>query len=89
MFEVDGLGYQSPKPIPCEELAAGEVGFLFANIKTVSDAKIGDTITGVENPAAEPLPGFRRDQADGVRRACIRWNRTSTGGCATRSKSCA
>ena len=57
-FEVDGLGYQSPKPIPCDELAAGEVGFLFANIKTVSDAKIGDTITGAENPAAEPLPGF-------------------------------
>jgi len=58
IFEVDGLGYQSPKPIPCDELAAGEVGFLFANIKTVSDAKIGDTITGVENPAAAPLPGF-------------------------------
>jgi GTP-binding protein LepA len=57
-FEVDGLGYQSPKPIPCDELAAGEVGFLFANIKTVSDAKIGDTITSVENPASEPLPGF-------------------------------
>ncbi len=57
-FEVDGLGYQSPKPIPCDELAAGEVGFLFANIKTVSDAKIGDTIMGVENPASEPLPGF-------------------------------
>ncbi len=57
-FEVEGLGYQSPKPIPCDELSAGEVGFLFANIKTVSDAKIGDTITDVENPAAEPLPGF-------------------------------
>ncbi len=57
-FEVDGLGYQSPKPIPCEELAAGEVGYLFANIKTVSDAKIGDTITGVENPASAALPGF-------------------------------
>src|SRR5579863_3569468 len=58
LHEVEGLGYQSPKPIPCDELAAGEVGFLFANIKTVSDAKIGDTITGVENPASEPLPGF-------------------------------
>ena len=53
-----GLGYQSPKPIPCDELAAGEVGFLFANIKTVSDAQIGDTITDAANPAAEPLPGF-------------------------------
>ena len=39
-------------------MPAGEVGFLFANIKTVSDAKIGDTIIDHENPAAEPLPGF-------------------------------
>jgi GTP-binding protein LepA len=57
-FEVDGLGYQAPKATPCDELTAGEVGFLFANIKTVSDAKIGDTILDHENPAAEPLPGF-------------------------------
>src|SRR5579863_8634105 len=57
-FEVDGLVYQSPKPIPCDELAAGEVGFLFANIKTVSDAQIGDTIVEHANPPAEPLPGF-------------------------------
>ncbi|HEY3442623.1 MAG: elongation factor 4 [Bryobacterales bacterium] len=57
-YEVDGLGYQSPKPIPCEQLAAGEVGFLFANIKTVSDAKIGDTIYDAANVISEPLPGF-------------------------------
>jgi len=57
-FEVEGLGYQSPKAVPCDELSAGEVGFLFANIKTVSDAKIGDTITDHENPASEALPGF-------------------------------
>jgi GTP-binding protein LepA len=57
--EIDGLGYQSPKPIPCQELQAGEVGFLFANIKTVSDAAIGDTITDANAPAAEPLPGFQ------------------------------
>ncbi|HYL74508.1 MAG TPA: translation elongation factor 4 [Bryobacteraceae bacterium] len=63
LFEVEGLGYQSPKPIPCEELAAGEVGFLFANIKTVSDAKIGDTITDALNPASEPLPGFQEVKA--------------------------
>jgi len=62
-FEVEGLGYQSPKPIPCDELAAGEVGFMFANIKTVSDAKIGDTITSVEDPATEPLPGFEEVKA--------------------------
>ena len=56
--EIEGVGYQSPKPIPCEELSAGEVGFLFANIKTVSDAQIGDTIIDLANPAPEPLPGF-------------------------------
>jgi GTP-binding protein LepA len=59
VFEVEGLGYQSPKPIPAQELSAGEVGYLFANIKTVTDAKIGDTITDDQNPAAEPLPGFQ------------------------------
>jgi GTP-binding protein LepA len=58
--EVEGLGYQSPKPVPCDELSAGEAGFLFANIKTVSDAQIGDTVTSVENPATEPLPGFEQ-----------------------------
>ncbi len=58
VFEVEELGYQSPKHVPCDELSAGEVGFLFANIKTVSDAKIGDTIVDHENPAAEALPGF-------------------------------
>ncbi len=59
LCEVEGVGYQSPKPVPCEELSAGEAGFLFANIKTVSDARIGDTVMSVENPAAEPLPGFQ------------------------------
>ena len=58
VYEVEGLGYQSPKPMPCDELAAGEVGFIFANIKTVSDAQIGDTIIDHANPAPEPLPGF-------------------------------
>src|SRR5206468_7412255 len=57
------LAYKKPtspacSSSPCEELQAGEVGFLYANIKTVSDAKIGDTIVDFENPAAEPLPGF-------------------------------
>src|SRR5258707_2824659 len=58
LFEVEALGYQAPKATPCDELSAGEVGYLHANIKPVSDAKIGDTITDAENPAAEPLPGF-------------------------------
>jgi GTP-binding protein LepA len=59
VHEVDGLGFQSPKPVPCDELGAGEAGFLFANIKTVSDAMIGDTITDDANPVTEPLPGFQ------------------------------
>jgi len=57
-FDVEGLGYQSPKAIPLTELCAGEVGYIYANIKNVGDAKIGDTITDAQNPAAEPLPGF-------------------------------
>jgi GTP-binding protein LepA len=59
VLEVEGLGYQSPKPIACNELTAGEAGFLFANIKTVSDAQIGDTIIDDANPASEALPGFQ------------------------------
>ncbi|HFB98965.1 MAG TPA: elongation factor 4, partial [Bryobacterales bacterium] len=57
-FEVEGLGYQTPKRIPCEQLTAGEVGYMFANIKNISDAQIGDTVTDAAHPAAEPLPGF-------------------------------
>jgi len=58
-YEVEGLGFQSPKPVPCDELTAGEAGFLFANIKTVSDAKVGDTIMEEGRLAGEPLPGFQ------------------------------
>ncbi|MGI9071378.1 MAG: translation elongation factor 4 [Bryobacteraceae bacterium] len=58
-YEVEGLGFQSPKPVACDQLTSGEVGFVFANIKTVSDAQIGDTITDDTNPATEPLPGFQ------------------------------
>jgi GTP-binding protein LepA len=62
-FDVEGLGYQSPKAIPLPELAAGEVGYVYANIKNVADAKVGDTITDAANPAAEPLPGFEEIKA--------------------------
>ncbi len=58
VFEVETLGVLTPKPVEVEELVAGEVGFLFANIKNVADTKIGDTITDDERPAIEPLPGF-------------------------------
>jgi GTP-binding protein LepA len=59
IYEVEGLGYQSPKPVPVDELSAGEAGFMFANIKTVSDAKIGDTVTEAVNGSTDPLPGFQ------------------------------
>ncbi len=56
IYEVEALGYQSPKPVPLQELSAGEVGFVYANIKTVSDAKIGDTICDAADQDADPLP---------------------------------
>jgi len=59
IYEVDGIGWQSPKPVPCDELSAGEVGFLFANIKNVAEAQIGDTIMEEGRRAAEPVPGFQ------------------------------
>jgi GTP-binding protein LepA len=58
VFEVETLGVLTPKPVEVDELAAGEVGFLMANIKNVADSKIGDTITDDERPAIEALPGF-------------------------------
>ncbi|PYV82329.1 MAG: elongation factor 4, partial [Acidobacteria bacterium] len=58
VFEVETLGALTPKPVEVDELQAGEVGFLIANIKNVADTKIGDTITDDNAPALEPLPGF-------------------------------
>ncbi len=57
-LDVETLGVLTPKPIEIDELVAGEVGFMVANNKTVSDTKIGDTITDDARPAIEPLPGF-------------------------------
>jgi GTP-binding protein LepA len=57
-FNVEELGVLTPKPVRVDELAAGEVGFMIANIKRVQDTKIGDTITDHDRPASEPLPGF-------------------------------
>ncbi len=58
-YEVEQVGVFSPKPTVVTELGAGEVGFVFAAIKTVADAQIGDTITEVARPTAEPFPGFK------------------------------
>jgi GTP-binding protein LepA len=60
-FTVTEVGYFKPGMlIPCDELRAGDVGYIAASIKTVRDTRVGDTITDANNPADEPLPGFRR-----------------------------
>lgn len=59
-FEVSEIGVFGPKPIPKKELTVGDVGFLTASIKNVGDSRVGDTITHVERPALEPLPGYRK-----------------------------
>jgi GTP-binding protein LepA len=57
-FDVETLGVLTPKPVEVDQLSAGEVGFLIANIKNVADTKIGDTVTDDHHPAIEALPGF-------------------------------
>ena len=60
-FTVVETGYmRATEPEPCAELTAGEVGYITASIKTVGDARVGDTVTTAENPAEEPLPGYRK-----------------------------
>lgn len=58
-FEVTELGTFRPTMTSAKELIAGEVGFVIAAMKNVSDVQVGDTITLVENPAITPLPGYR------------------------------
>src|SRR6185503_4509087 len=58
-YEVEQVGVFTPRPMPVESLTAGEVGFVMAGIKKISDTKIGDTLTEEKRPAPEPLPGFK------------------------------
>jgi GTP-binding protein LepA len=58
-YEVQQVGVFSPDMRPVEELSAGQVGYLTASIKRVSDAKVGETITDALRPAGEPFPGYR------------------------------
>ena len=63
VYKVVEVGTMSPVGlVPRDALGAGEVGYITASIKTVSDTRVGDTVTGVENPAKEPLPGYRQVQ---------------------------
>ena len=62
-YRVVEVGTMSPTGLqPRDALGAGEVGYITASIKTVADTQVGDTITTVENPASEPLPGYREVQ---------------------------
>ena len=56
---VERVGVFSPKPTPVDELGPGEIGFINAGVKTVSDARVGDTITEERRPCAAPLEGFK------------------------------
>lgn len=59
--EVVEVGYfGAGQFIPCDELAAGMVGYLTASVKNVKDTAVGDTVTDVDNPCAEPLPGYKK-----------------------------
>ena len=60
--EISQLAVLEPGKREVEELAAGEVGLVIAGIKTLSDVKVGDTVTSISNPAAEGLPGFRESK---------------------------
>ena len=63
VYKVVEVGTMNPLGLtPRDALGAGEVGYITASIKTVSDTRVGDTVTGVENPASQPLPGYRQVQ---------------------------
>ena len=57
-YKVDEIGYNQFKLNPRDSLAAGEVGYIVAGVKSVQDIEVGDTITLVDNPADEPIPGY-------------------------------
>ncbi|MBV8201685.1 MAG: elongation factor 4, partial [Acidobacteria bacterium] len=59
VYTVDELGIFSPKPGPVEQLSVGEVGFVYAGIKDLIQAQIGDTLTHADRPTATPYPGFK------------------------------
>ena len=60
-FDVVEIGYMGATSlVPCDELKAGEVGYIAASIKNIGDTRVGDTVTDAARPAAEPLPGYRK-----------------------------
>jgi GTP-binding protein LepA len=59
VYQVDSVGYFTPKMVQVDALYPGEMGFMQGSIKAVADCQVGDTITDDKRPAAEPLPGFK------------------------------
>ena len=59
-FTVTEVGVFSPKMTPTAELSAGEVGYIAASVKSIEDTEVGDTLTDADNPAKEPLPGYKK-----------------------------
>ncbi len=59
-FDVTEVGIFAPSMRPMDKLSAGDVGYICASIKTVQDTRVGDTITDVDNPCSEPLPGYKK-----------------------------
>lgn len=57
--KIDRVGYFTPKMVDTNELKAGELGFIIANIKSIGETKVGDTLTDAKKPTAEPLAGFK------------------------------
>jgi GTP-binding protein LepA len=62
IFQITGLGKFKPRMTPVDQLGAGDVGYVIANIKTLSDVTIGDTITDAAVPASKPIPGYKKPQ---------------------------
>lgn len=62
-YDVTEVGAFNPKLTPKEILRAGEVGYIAASIKSIQDVAVGDTVTDALNPAAEPLPGYKKVQS--------------------------
>ncbi len=61
-YEIEDLGYRTPKTVSCDALYAGEVGWVIANIKNVTETRVGDTICDDGNPPDSPLPGFQESK---------------------------
>jgi GTP-binding protein LepA len=59
VYEVDEVGYNQLRQVKTDELGPGEVGYVVANLRSVSETRAGDTVFDATNRAASPLPGYR------------------------------